>query len=184
MSYSIYDRFEDEEPFDNENDRCADCIHRISKNSPESGCIKGCELWECNYETKPPMTIEDAIEIYCKRMEVDYKGLSEDEVEEIDEALDLILDKVKAYIKRDTAEWKDYIDGATGRKTDKGICGKCGVVNSWKTPYCPWCGRQMRNVRKREPEPDLSKALPHCDTSKDALFDEAVEDLRKGGETP
>lgn len=151
MSYSIWDGFEDEEPFDNERP-CSGCIHRISKNSPESGCVKGCELWECCYEEKPDMTIEDAIEIFCKKLEVDYKGLTEDEVEEIDEALDLILEKVKRYIEKDTAEWKDFVDGATGLLTDKGICGKCGVLNHYKTLYCPHCGRQMLNVKKRGDE--------------------------------
>lgn len=149
MSWSYrdaHDDFDDYEPRE-----CDKCIHRIAYNDPASGCKKGCSAWECCFEEKPPMTIEDAIETLCQ---IDWskadEGKDEMQVEKEDKAFDLIIATVNRYIKRDCAEWEDWVDGATGRLTNAGKCNKCGTYNLFKTKFCPHCGRQMREWKKTE----------------------------------
>lgn len=150
MSWSYRDAHDDWDGTFDDRD-CGKCIHRISPNSTQySGCIKGCELWECAYEEKPPMSIEDAIDIINQEVDIDYGDRDEMEVERIDEAFDTVIAAVKRYIKKDCAEWNDWVDGATGRLTDAGTCNKCGTYNKFKTKFCPWCGRQMKNWKKGE----------------------------------
>ena len=149
MSWDRLDPFEHETPYEDPRP-CEKCIHRVPYDSPNSGCQKGCGAWECAFEEKPPMTLEDALEIMRTKVEIDYGDRDEIEIDEIDEAIDLIIAKAKAYMKRDTAEWNDYIDGRLGVKTYAGICSKCGQYNSYKTKFCPWCGRQMKEVKKGE----------------------------------
>ena len=102
------------------------------------------------FEEKPPMTIEDAIDIINQEVDVDYGDRDEMEVERIDEAFDTVIAAVKRYIKKDCAEWNEWVDGATGRLTDAGTCSKCGAYNTFKTKFCPHCGRQMREWKKTE----------------------------------
>ena len=148
MSWSYRDAHDD---FDDFNENCSKCIHRISANSNQfSGCKKTCELWECEFETEPPITIEDAIDIICDEVDVDYGDRDEREVERIDKAFDVLIATVRRYIKKDCAEWNDWVDGATGRLTDAGTCNKCGTHNSYKTKFCPHCGRQMKEWKKSE----------------------------------
>lgn len=146
MSYSIYDRYEDEYPDDDR--QCEKCIHYCSYNDPASGCKKGCSAWECSFEEKEPMTIEDAIDIICTETDIDYGDRNEAEVERIDKAFDVLITTVKKYVKRDCAEWEDWVDGATGRLTNAGKCNKCGIYNAFKTKFCPHCGRQMKEWQK------------------------------------
>jgi len=149
MSWSYRDAHDDFD--DTYNDNCARCIHRISGNSKQfSGCNKNCELWECGFEEEPPITIEDAIDIINQEVDVDYGDRDEREVERIDKAFDLLIATAKRYIKKDCAEWKDWVDGATGRLTDAGVCSKCGTYHKFKTKFCPHCGRQMKEWKKTE----------------------------------
>lgn len=142
MSWDRLDPFEHEPPFDYDDRPCAKCIHRYGEKCGSD--------WECCYEEEPPMSLEDAIAIIQNEVDVDYDGMSEQETDRIDKAFDLVIAKARAYMNRDCAEWVDWIDGATGRKTDAGTCSKCGKYNKWKSRYCPSCGRQMKEIKKGE----------------------------------
>ena len=148
MSWSWRDAHDDFEP-DNFGE-CSKCIHRIAYNDPNFGCKKGCEEWDCCFEETPPMTIEDAIDIFNDEVEIDYGDRGEMEIEKIDKALDLIIATVRRYLKKDCAEWNEWIDGHLGVKTDAGTCSKCGAYNKYQTKFCPHCGRQMREWKKSE----------------------------------
>ena len=149
MSWSWRDKHDDWDGTFNDND-CSKCIHRIAYNDPNFGCKKGCEEWDCHYEEEPPMTITDALDIFDEEVGIYYGDKDEKEIEKIDKAIDLIISTVKRYIKKDCAEWNDWVDGATGRLTDAGTCNKCGTYNKFKTKFCPHCGRQMKEWKKTE----------------------------------
>jgi len=148
MSWSWRDAHDDFEP-DNFGE-CSKCIHRIAYGDPGFGCKKGCEEWECHFEEEPPLTIEDAIDILT---DIDWskadEGKDEKELEKEDKAFDLIISTARRYIEKDCAEWKDWVDGQLGVKTEAGTCSKCGAYNRMQTTFCPHCGRQMKNVKKK-----------------------------------
>ena len=109
-------------------------------------CSCNCE-GDCDYELRTP-TLAEALSIFGET-QTDYGDATDDEREEIDKAIDVIYSFVKKYVNDNTGEWKDYIDGVTHVLTTKGICSKCSTVSSWRSPYCPVCGRMMTDPRKK-----------------------------------
>jgi hypothetical protein len=143
MSYSIYDRYEEEYPEDDR--QCEKCIHYCAYDDPASGCKKGCSAWECQFEEKESMTISQALKI-AENFEIDYKGMTEAEVEEMDEAVDKVFEYAKKYVKERTGEWILWTDGATGRPTGAATCSRCGSYNKIPHIYCSHCGSQNKGV--------------------------------------
>ena len=126
----------------NEHD-CSRCAHSC-KNKINGNFYCGLdESEDCEFEVKTP-TLEEAIKI-TECVEIDYGSADQDEIDEIDKALDVIYAFCKKYTKGDmSAEWEDWIDGQLHVLTDAGKCSKCGTYNKHQTPYCPHCGRKMK----------------------------------------
>lgn len=121
---------------------CRKCAHGIRHQNGSVTC--GLEENEdCEFEVRTP-TLEEAIKL-TECLDIDYGSRTQDEIDEIDKALDVIYAFCKRYTKGDmSAEWKDWIDGQLHVLTDAGKCSKCGQYNKHQTAYCPHCGRKMK----------------------------------------
>lgn len=139
----------DQHPEYQENDHksgeheCSRCVHGYKSK------INGIEYCDfesddyCEFEPKTP-TLEQAIKL-TECLDVDYGDADQDEIAEIDAALDVIFAFCKKYTKGDeSAEWEKWIDGHLGVLTTAGVCSKCGKYNGYQTRYCPYCGRKMK----------------------------------------
>ena len=109
---------------------CSTCIHH------KEG---GCSAWECEYEEKEPLTLEKALKI-AECMEIDYGNMKEEEIEELDEAIDKIWSTARSFLTEKTAEMKPY--------QDKFKCGWCANIVTRYNKYCSSCGRRL--LRKGE----------------------------------
>lgn len=129
----------DQHPEYQENDsqleRCMKCEYY---STDYADC---CKLESCNYERKAP-TLTEALKI-AECLEIDYGTMDDEEVEELDLAVDVIFGFCKKYLK-DKAEWLPWVDGYLGVKTPAGICPNCRQYNSYQTPFCPHCGKLMK----------------------------------------
>ncbi len=120
---------------------CGRCVHHIRHQNGSITC--GLESDDCEYELKTP-TLAEAVQL-TECISVDYGNVSQDEIDEMDAALDVIFAFCKRYVKGDmSAEWEDWIDGQLHVLTDAGKCSKCGIYNKHQTAYCPHCGRKMK----------------------------------------
>lgn len=121
---------------------CSKCAHGIKHQNGSVTC--GLEENEdCEFEVRTP-TLEDALKL-TECIDIDYGSRTQDEIDEIDKALDVIYAFCRRYTKGDmSAEWEDWIDGQLHVLTDAGKCSKCGTYNKHQTAYCPHCGRKMK----------------------------------------
>jgi len=126
----------------NEHD-CSRCAHSC-KNKINGNFYCGLdESEDCEFEVKTP-TLEEAIKI-TECVEIDYGSADQDEIDEIDKALDVIYAFCKKYTKgEESAEWEPWKDGHLGVLTTAGVCSKCGIYNGHQTKFCPHCGRKMK----------------------------------------
>jgi len=92
------------------------------------------------------MTLKDAITI-AQNMEVDYSGKTEEQVEELDEAIEMIFE---AAIKMtEEKEWKPE-KITTGNVTVHGwCCEKCGLFVEKRWWHCPLCGSPMKTEEQK-----------------------------------
>lgn len=81
--------------------------------------------------------------------EIDYSGMSEDEVQELDNAIDTVFKAAKAWATQLTGSWNvtenvvEQLDGTFETYT-RATCSNCNQANTWgEVPYCPWCGAKM-----------------------------------------
>ena len=94
------------------------------------------------------MTLKEAITIAQNKMEIDYSGMEKQrEVDELDEALDLIF---KTAIKE--TEEKEWLPEKirTGKVTIHGwCCERCGLFSERKWWHCPLCGSPMKTEEQK-----------------------------------
>ncbi len=121
---------------------CGKCAHGIKHQNGSVTC--GLEENEdCEFEVRTP-TLDEAIKL-TECIGIDYGSRTQDEIDEIDKALDVIYAFCRRYTTGDmSAEWEDWIDGQLHVLTDAGKCSKCGTYNKHQTRYCPHCGRKMK----------------------------------------
>ena len=121
---------------------CRKCAHGIKHQNGSVTC--GLEENEdCEFEVRTP-TLDEAIKL-TECVDIDYGSRTQDEIDEIDKALDVIYGFCRRYTKGDmSSEWEDWIDGQLHVLTDAGRCKKCGTYNKHQTAYCPHCGRKMK----------------------------------------
>ena len=121
---------------------CSKCAHDIKHQNGIYTC--GLEEDEdCEFEVRTP-TLDEALKL-TECIDIDYGSRTQDEIDEIDKALDVIYAFCRRYTKGDmSAEWEDWIDGQLHVLTDAGKCSKCGTYNKHQTRYCPHCGRKMK----------------------------------------
>jgi len=128
MSWSIYDN--DRFPEDERN--CSECTHRVNGK---------CELWECSFEEKEEMTLTKALKI-ADCFEIDYSGMSERDVEELDEAIDKIFTYARKWIDERTGERQPREKNEFGVVTKWQCKWCCCEVGKWQS-YCGNCGRRL-----------------------------------------
>ena len=121
---------------------CSKCAHGIKHQNGIYTC--GLEEDEdCEFEVRTP-TLDEAIKL-TECIDIDYGSRNQDEIDEIDKALDVIYAFCRRYTKGDmSSEWEDWIDGQLHVLTDAGRCKKCGIYNKHQAAYCPHCGRKMK----------------------------------------
>ena len=81
--------------------------------------------------------------------EIDYSGMTDDEVSELDNAIDTVFAAAKAWATQPKGVWQvtestyEQLDGTVETYT-KATCSVCNQANAWgEVPYCPWCGSKM-----------------------------------------
>lgn len=132
---------ERDEFYDGTQPDCSKCrnqsVHKISENLVQYNCEVEC----CEFERRMPTLAEAIRNAEC--LELDYGDMDEDEITELDDALDVIFGFCKKYLKDNTAEWKPWTDGHTGIKTGAATCSRCGTYDKTPFKYCRNCGRRM-----------------------------------------
>ena len=113
---------------------CRKCAHGIRHQNGSVTC--GLEENEdCEFEVRTP-TLDEAIKL-TECVDIDYGSRTQDEIDEIDKALDVIYAFCRRYTKGDmSAEWEDWIDGQLHVLTDAGKCSKCGIYNNARPDRC------------------------------------------------
>lgn len=136
MSWDRLDPYEHRFPEDERN--CSECAHRINGK---------CELWECSFEEKEEMTLTKALQI-AECVEIDYSGMSERDIDELDEAIDKIFTYARKWITERTAERKAKETDGSG-KVIKWQCNFCGREVGQYQSYCGNCGRRILNKKEK-----------------------------------
>ena len=98
------------------------------------------------------MTAEQVLNAIKKAecFEIDYSGMTEDEVYELDNAIDLVFKAAKTWATQPQGSWNvtehtfEQLDGTVETYT-RVTCSVCNQANGWgEVPFCPWCGTSMR----------------------------------------